>query len=117
MNDENIREQLDLNSKAHPVTYNPTGKRSDARNWLKDKATVIIHEVLHLFGVIDEYLDKVNYPNKTEKDLPQNHSSSIMSNTDGDANIYPSHLEQIIKLSEVKQNELKDCSFSIKYNR
>lgn len=117
VNDENIREQLDLNSKAHPVTYNPTGERSDAKNWLIDKATVIIHEVLHLFGVIDEYLDKVNYPNKTEKDLPQNHNSSIMGNTDGEANIYPSHLEQIIKLSEVKQNELKDCSFSIKYNR
>ena len=116
VNDENIREQLDLNSKAHPVTYNPTGERSDAKNWLIDKATVIIHEVLHLFGVIDEYLDKIYYPNKTEKDLPKNHNTSIMGNAYGKANIYPSHLEQIIKLSEVKQNELKDCSFSIKYN-
>ncbi len=115
VNDENIRKQLDLKANPHPINYNPTGKRSNAANWEKNNATVIIHEVLHLFGVIDEYLDEIYYPNKTEEDLPDTHDSSIMGNTQGEANIYPSHLEQILKLSEVNKKELKDCSYSIKY--
>ena len=51
------------------------------------------HELMHWFGVKDEYLDPQFYPNKTAATLPANHATSIMGV--GLGSVYRRHIEQI----------------------
>ena len=104
-------------SKAAKVIYNPSdGTRSDAKNWKNNNPSTALHEILHLYGLADEYYDEHIYPSKTEDKLPSDHKTSAMginANSMKDDFIKPRHIEDIINRSNVKNKELKNCNLSI----
>lgn len=103
--------------KAHAkVKFEPTGtflptpeSRSLSNHWVNPNPDVIAHEVLHLFGIKDEYLDKKVYPEKTEKDIPEDADTSIMGAKLG--NIKPRHIEKMLELAKLKK--LETCKLKI----
>jgi hypothetical protein len=94
----------------HKAKLDNTGTRSNMSNWHESDPGVWLHEVLHMFGVKDEYPDPVNYPNRTEKDLPPNSKDGIMRNTDKP--ILNRHIDEIVDRAALK--ELKGCKVSAK---
>ena len=103
--------------KAHAkIIFNPTGtflptqtSRSDAANWINPNPSVYLHEILHLFGIKDEYIDPVVYPEKTKEDLPKDADTSIMGSIYG--HIKPRHIERMLELSKLK--EIETCKLRI----
>lgn len=103
--------------KAHAkVKFEPTGtflptpeSRSLSNHWVNPNPDVMAHEVLHLFGIKDEYLDKKVYPEKTEQDIPEDADTSIMGAKFG--NIKPRHIEKMLELAKLKK--LETCKLKI----
>ena len=115
-----------IDSQPQNIVYNPdtdeNGEevRSNAGFWAVNDPAVILHEVMHLFGVNDEYLDRKIYPNKTIASLPKDHKTSIMgphTRSISKVGIKPRHIEQIFSLADIFGKELKDCNFKIKENK
>ena len=103
--------------KAHAkVKFEPTGtflptleSRSLSNHWVNPNPNVMFHEILHLFGMKDEYLESINYPEKTENDLPEDADTSIMGTIFG--HIKPRHLERMLELS--KLNKIETCKLKV----
>lgn len=103
--------------KAHAkVKFEPTGtflptpeSRSLSNHWVNPNPDVMAHEVLHLFGIKDEYLDKKVYPEKTEQDIPEDADTFIMGAKFG--NIKPRHIEKMLELAKLKK--LETCKLKI----
>ncbi|MCH9659911.1 MAG: hypothetical protein K0U54_03270 [Bacteroidetes bacterium] len=96
------------------VTVHDDNVRSDVNNWhVKDKdfsATGtgggVVHELCHMLGLEDEYVDESTYPGKKESDLPKGAKDGIMNNTSKP--ILDRHME-IILFNRAKLNEKLPC--------
>jgi len=64
----------------------------------------VVHEVGHIFGLKDEYLDPINYPQKTPETLPPNANISLMGMNVGA--VLTRHIEDIV-LNRAKANSKK----------
>jgi RHS repeat-associated protein len=82
------------------VSAQYTNSRSRMLGWNLDDSSfvvppfpTVVHEVGHMFGLLDEYTDSVNYPEKKEADLPSDYRKSFMHDSWGGQSTTPTHEE------------------------
>ncbi|MDC8004242.1 hypothetical protein POV27_09280 [Aureisphaera galaxeae] len=89
-------------------------KGSNMTNWyLEDgdfgttgKIGGVVHEVCHMLGLEDEYLNEKHYPGKKESDLPPDHADGIMD--DPNKPVLDRHME-IMAFNKAKVNDHLPC--------
>jgi len=87
-------------------TKNP--RQTRMTEWHDSHPGIWLHEVIHMFGVKDEYVDPGLYPGTVEKDLPSDSSEGIMR--DYTKPVLNRHIDDIV--SRAALDELKGCKLS-----
>ena len=88
--------------------------RPDMKHWGDLNPDTMLHEIMHMFGVKDEYLDGVAYPDKSQADLPSDAASGIMGNGGSAKPILDRHINEIVSKAQSKFNGSKGCEISVK---
>lgn len=87
----------------YEVSIDKEGTRSNMTNWHTgdDRFTAaksfigVVHEMGHMLGLDDEYLDATYYPNRTAADLPADAAQSVMAGTSGAQQVLKRHMQTI----------------------
>ena len=115
----NRGENVQINNKDYTVNIFPTADRSNMENWYfgdpslsNNPYSTVVHEIGHIWGLKDEYLDGTFYPEKTVEDLPPNYDNSIMN--DESKSFLPRYINEILYQIDNVQQHLPCASYELR---